>query len=40
MTVLTFDHQSQTSGRHYRLTPVLNTQNATNSNTNRPNNEV
>ena len=29
MTALTFDHQSQTSGRHYRLTPVLNTRNAT-----------
>jgi YD repeat-containing protein len=29
MTALTFDHQSQTSGRHYRLTPVLNAQNAT-----------
>jgi O-antigen/teichoic acid export membrane protein len=29
MTALSFDHQSQTSGRRYRLTPVLNTRNAT-----------
>jgi hypothetical protein len=29
MTALTFEPQSQTLGRHSRLTPVLNTRNAT-----------